>query len=303
MHPRIIAIALTLLGPLTAGAAEPVAHSFLLVGPTFVGIIDEQGGESWDAGKPRGRDGYVLDNGNVLVAWADEVLELTRDHEVVFRYELSPENKEIGSAVRLEEGATLITELGSKPRILEVDTDGNKVAETPLQPETKRVHMQTRMARKLNSGNYLVPHLLAFAVKEYEPSGKVVRTIATDLPELGGRKAETWPFTAIQLEEGATLVTLTHGNQVAEFDKRGNVQWLLTNDDLPGSPLDDPCGAQRLPNGNTVIASYHASGDAIKALEVTPEKEIVWTYSGPHKVHGLHVLTTNGQPIEGKPQK
>jgi hypothetical protein len=31
--------------------------------------------------------------------------------------------------------------------------------------------MQTRMARQLRSGNYLVPHLLAFAIKEYSTDG------------------------------------------------------------------------------------------------------------------------------------
>lgn len=64
----------------------------------------------------------------------------------------------------------------------------------------------------------------------------------------------------------------------------------------------DPCGAQRLPNGHTVIASYNAS-EGIKLFEVTPQKKIVWQYEGPHRVHHFQVLTTNGQPIVGKPLK
>ena len=60
----------------------------------------------------------------------------------------------------------------------------------PLKPETKNGHMQTRMARKLTNGNYIVPHLLAFAVKEYKPDGTVVRTIRTDLEELGDARRE-----------------------------------------------------------------------------------------------------------------
>jgi hypothetical protein len=300
MHKILLIFALILFVSQSASGEEPIRHSFLLVGPTFTGIIDEQGQEAWDTGKPGGRDGFVLDNGNVLITWGDEVRELTRDKEEVFHYAKSEENKELETAQRLENGHTLIVELGPAPRLLEVDAGGNIVVQVPLQPETDNYHMQTRMARKLENGNYLAPHLLAFAVKEYDPQGTVVQTITTDLAPLGGRESEAWPFTAIRLEDGATLVTLTHSNQVAEFDEEGQLRWLLTNDDLPGEPLADPCGAQRLPNGNTVIASYAAKEDAIKALEVTPEKEIVWTYSGPHRAHELQVLTTNGETLEGK---
>jgi hypothetical protein len=35
-------------------------------------------------------------------------------------------------------------------------------------------HMQTRMARKLPSGNYVVPQLLDKVVREYTPGGKIV---------------------------------------------------------------------------------------------------------------------------------
>jgi hypothetical protein len=203
----------------------------------------------------------------------------------------------------LENGNTLITELGKKPRLLEVAADGKIVVETPLLPETDNAHMQTRMARKLPSGNYLVPHLLAFKVKEYTPAGKVVREMRTDLDTLGGRAAENWPFTAIRLADGRTLVNLTHGNKTVEFDAEGKVVWEVSNADFPDlKPFADPCGGQRLPNGNTVIASYGSKG-AIKAFEVTPDKQIVWKYTGPHRIHELQILTTNGKPLEGEPLK
>ena len=46
-----------------------------------------------------------------------------------------------------------------------------------------------------------------------------------------------------------------------------------------------------------------AQKGSIKALEVTPEKEIVWTYTGPHNIHKLQVLTTSGKLVEGSPLK
>ncbi|WP_254512609.1 beta-propeller domain-containing protein [Anatilimnocola floriformis] len=284
-------------------AQEPIRHSLFIAGPNFTGIIDEEGKEIWNSGKNGARDGFVLPSGNVLIAWSSEAKEFTRDKKVVWEYKLSPENREIGTLERLENGNTLLTELGPKPRLLEVTAEGKIAVEFPLQPETDNAHMQTRMARKLAGGNYLVPHLLAFKVKEYSPDGKVVSQIATDFDELGGRKAETWPFTAIRLASGNTLVTLTHSNRVVEFDSAGKVVWKISNEDFPElKPFADPCGAHRLPNGNTMIASYAAT-KGIKVFEVSPEKKIVWQYEGPFRAHELQVLTTNGKPIEGKPLK
>lgn len=282
--------------------ADEIRHSFFIAGPTFTGIIEEDGSEGWNAGRAAARDGFVLENGNVLIAWVDEVKEFTRSHDVVFHYRRSPENKEIGTVQRLPDGRTLITELGAQPRLLEVTPDGKIAVNVPLAPETNNAHMQTRMARKLSNGNYLVPHLLAFRVKEYTPEGKVVRSIATDLEELGGRAAENWPFTAIVLDNDQLLVNLTHGNKTVIFDQAGKVLWKVSNDDFPGKPFDDPCGAQRLPNGNTVICSYHAP-KGIKVFEVTPDKKIVWTYEGPHRAHEIQVLTTNGKPLPWPPLK
>jgi hypothetical protein len=286
----------------TVAADEPIRHSFFIAGPSFTGIIDEDGKEVWDSGKAAARDGFVLENGNVLIAWSDEVKEFTRDKKVVFHFAKSPENREIGTVQRLNGGRTLITELGSKPRLMEVDEAGKIVLEFPLQAETDNAHMQTRMARKLASGNYLVPHLLAFKVKEYTPKGEVVQSFPTDMDDLGGRKAENWPFTAIRLENGNTLVNLTHGNKTVELDAKGAVIWKISNDDFPEKPFADPCGGQRLPNGNTVIASYGSKGP-IKIFEVTPDKEIVWTYQGKHNAHEIQILTTNGKAVEGKPLK
>ena len=290
----------------TCLAQKPIRHSIFIAGPTFTGILGEDGDEIWSAGKAGARDGCVLPNGNVLIAWSDDVRELTRaNNKTGFHYRLSADNEEIGTAQRLENGNTLITELGKKPRLMEVDPTGKIAVSFELAPETDNGHMQTRMARKLTGGTYLVPHLLAFKVKEYDASGKILKEFRTDFEQLGGRAAENWPFTAIRLENGNTLVNLTHGNKTIEVDADGEIVWQVSNDDVEGKPFADPCGAQRLPNGNTVIASYAAKPDEgiVKIFELTREKKIVWSYSGKHRAHEIHVLTTNGQPIEGNPMR
>lgn len=284
-------------------SASGVRHSFLITG-SKTAIIGEDSRILWEVSE-RSRDGFVLPSGNVLVSHHREVREYTRDGRVVFRYQLSPENAEMGTAVRLAGGHTLIVERGAQPRLIEVTPGGEIAKSVPLQPETDNHHMQTRKARKLANGNYLVPHLLAFKVKEYRPDGTVAAVIATDLPELGGRPAQNWPFTAIRLADGNTLVNLTHGNQTAEFSPTGQVVWKATNADV-GGRFADPCGGQRLENGNTVICSYgQKAPDRPKAFEITRDKQVVWEYlnAGLTGIHEIHVLTTNGQPVAWPPLK
>jgi len=299
------------LGCLPLGAQEKIAHSYLVLGAKTA-IIAENGSVTWEY-SGGSRDGFVLPNGNVLIAFGNRVEEVTVDQQVVFRYTLDPSNKEIGTAERLYNGNTLVTELGPNPRLLEIaapldaandsKVDGKIVSEIKLDPETDNAHMQTRMARQLRNGNYLVPHLLAFAVKEYTPEGRVVRTIRTDLEELGGRPAENWPFTAIRLDNGHTVLSLTHGNKVVEVDGSGSVVWKLTNADVDGL-LKDPCGSQRLANGNTVVGS-HAATTGISMIEVTPENKIVWSSDHPMAagVHHFQILSTNGKREPGRPAK
>ena len=272
-----------------------IRHSFLICGnPTA--LVNEKNEIVWQT-KGYGRDGFVLKSGNVLVSIGNEAKEITREGEIVWSYKLSKGNKELGSSVRLDNGNTLIVERGVKPQLLEVCKDGSIAVTVPLKPDTQNGHMQTRMARKLPNGNYIVPHLLAFAVKEYKPDGTVVRTIRTDLEELGGRKARNWPFTAIQLKGGNLLVNLTNGNKTVEFDPSGKVAWRVDNSHVDGR-FADPCGGQRLANGNTLICSYgQRKGDMPKLFEVTRDKKVVWEYFNPVvRAHEVHVISTNGKP-------
>lgn len=278
-----------------------ILHSYLVMGAKTA-IIEEDGSTGWEYA-PGSRDGFGLPSGNILLAYSDRVEEVTRDKRVVFSYSRSKENREIGTTQRLYNGNTLITELGTRPRLLEVNGMGVVVMDVPLQPETDNAHMQTRMARQLRNGNYLVPHLLAFAIKEYSPDGKVVHVIKTDLEEVGGRAGENWPFTAIRLDNGNTVASLTHGNKVVEFDPRGAIVWKITNDDVNGL-FKDPCGSQRLANGNTVIGS-HGANKGISMVEVTPDKKIVWSSDHPlaASVHHFQILSTNGKAEPGMPLK
>ena len=196
----------------------------------------------------------------------------------------------------LENGNVVLTEAGPNPRLLEVDRTGKVVVEFALQCQNTNHHMQSRMARKLPNGNYLVPQLLDKVVREYTPKGEIVWEYKT--PET---PKDSWPFTAIRIPNGNTIVTLTHGNSIVEVDPKGQVVWQVTNADLPGAPLKDPCGAQWLPNGHIVVTSYAAKGDALKLIEINRDKQIVWSRQDgkPHGIHEFQILDPQGKPLEG----
>jgi len=280
-----------------------VKHSFLGVGHANKAvIIGEDGAVLWRFGLPAS-DGWVLPSGNVLLALYRTkkflnggVVEVDRKtKKIVFEYK--GRQKETSTVQPLPDGTFLVAELGPQPRAVVINRQGKIVKTTPLQCQKKNFHMQTRMLRALPNGNYLAPHLLDFAVKEYDAStGKVLRTFATDER---GRKKRDWPFTAIRLKNGNTLIACTNGNRIIEVDGRGKIVWSVTNSDLGESLFADACGAQRLPNGNTVISSYRARGKKVKLFEITRKKKVVWRYSGMSAgFHHFQILTTNGKPLK-----
>lgn len=275
-----------------------IRHSFLVTGSKMTAIFDEESKVIWSV-KGGSRDGTVLPDGNILICEGKRVVEYKKGtDQIVWSYKLDPRNKEVAAAWRLDDGNTLVVENGVAPRLFEVTPTGEIAVDFPLQPETDNIHLQSRMARKLPNGNYLVPHLLAFAVKEYTPTGEVVNIIKTDLEELGGREQRNWPFTAIRKDDGSTLVNLTNGNKTVVFGSDGEVLWKCDNSDVDGR-FADPCGAHLLPNGNVVIGSY-GQKDRSKPIyfEVTPEKEVVWEFYHPKaKSHEVHILTTNGTAL------
>jgi hypothetical protein len=279
---------------------EKISHSFLVSGSETY-IVDGNDSVAWRYPKST-RDGWVLPDGHLLLAVSKgkeypggAAVELDREGRIHFEYKGT--QSEVNTVQALPNGNLILTEAGRKPRLLEIDRSGKTLAEIPLACQLDNFHMQTRMTRKLSNGNYLVPHLLDRVLREYRPDGSVAWEARTpDEPK------ECWPFTAIRLDDGNTLVSLTHGNRIVELDAAGKVAWQVSNDDL-GSPLfRDPCGAQRLPNGNTVIASYGMAAKGIKLFEVTRDKRVVWTWSSERPgVHHVQILETNGKPLEGPP--
>ena len=278
-----------------------IAHSFITAGRGGISIVDEDGKTEWHVNRPAS-DVWMLETGNVLAAIYPSkgfkgggVPEIDREtKKIVWKYVGT--QKEISTVQKIGDDEYLVAELGANPRAITINRAGEVLSEMAFDCQKANVHMQTRMLRALPNGNYIAPHLLDFAVKEYKPkTGKVIKEIKTDER---GRDKKDWPFTAIRLKGGNTLIGCTNGNRVIEVDRKGEIVWSVDNDDLGESIIDDACGVQRLPSGNTVITSYHAKDDKVKLFEVTPDKKIVWKFTGLKKgIHHFQILTTNGDSL------
>lgn len=309
---KLTFLLLMLLMTSRSTTAEETKHGFLATGGSTY-IMNGAGEKIWTY-PGKSRDGYVLADGTVILTVnkgkkypGGAVVSINREsgeEKLIWKGTQS----EVNSAQPTADGTFVLTEAGKKPRLLEVDGDGKVLVEFPLQCQSDNHHMETRMARKLPDGTYLAPHLLDFAVKHYDKSGKLLGEMGTTVDGDPERKIHSWPFTAIRQDNGHTLVCCTNGNRVVEFDADGKVAWQLTNDDLPGPWLQDPCGGQVLPNGNVVITSY-AGGrkdvNAPKLIEVNRDKKVVWTYSDGEQqgIHHFQILTADGKALPGPQMK
>lgn len=281
---------------LVASAADPAPkRSFLMLGGATQ-IVDADGKVVWKY-PAETRDGCVLPNGNVLLTLhksdaypGGAVIEVTRDHKVVFEYKGT--QAEVNTAQRLPDGRTMLTEAGDHPRLLEVDAAGRIQVELPLQCTAKNPHLQSRMARKLPDGHYLVPQ--DRLVRELDATGKVVWEYQAPSSKLDNRT-----FCALRNAAGHTLISLTIGNQLVEVDAAGKVDWELKQGELADAPLTRTTALAWLPNGNIVFSNYDARAPKPKLVEITRDKKVVWTYVDGTKsgVHEFQLLDAEGKPL------
>ena len=261
---------------------------------------------SWPANT---REGWVLPDGNVLLALSKggstpkgAAVEIKRGtngaaDEIVWRYDGTQD--EVNSIQKTPDGTYVLTEAGPNPRLVELAPDGSVKVEFPLACQKQNAHMQSRMARKQPDGTYLVPHLLDFAIIRYDAAGRELARIDTHVA--GEPTANSWPFTAIALADGGILAGLTNGNRVVEYGTDGKPRWEVTAADVDAA-INDACGIQRLPSGNTMIASYRIGKDGVRLVEVSPEKKVVWKWQGNvPNVHHFQVLAVDGVAVPWPP--
>jgi hypothetical protein len=293
-----------------ARCGEPAGRRVLGEDGGRVAIVDEKGRVEWEyRTNAQSHDLWLLPNGNVLLAIGPAaVAEVTPDKKVVWKYEAKPKagyggRVEVHAFQPLADGTILVAESGNR-RIVEVDRNGKIVREVPLMVEHPDAHRDTRLVRKLDSGNYLVCHEGDGAVREYEPSGKVVWSYKLDLggrPESPGHGPEghgTSIFSAYRLPNENTLIGGGNNNRVLEVSPAGEVVWSIDQKELPGVTLAWVTMLHPLPDGNVIIDNCHAGPDNPQLIEVTREKKVVWTFKDfktfGNSLAATRVLDANG---------
>jgi len=181
-------------------------------------IVAPDGSLEWEMKVGPIHDAWVLPNGNILFqqGWT-KIVEVTPAKQTVWEYDAGRMNGNEGRRVevhafqRLDNGLTMIVKSGPA-RILEVDKDGRIQREIKLKVNHPSTHSDTRLARKIANGHYLVAHESDGFVREYDAAVKVVWDFEVPLfgkPRKGGHGPEAFGnslFSAIRLENGNTLI-------------------------------------------------------------------------------------------------
>lgn len=290
--------------PMLAGVAAATLFSALATaadtptpGPPYrvlaqdrgkVAIVGPDGKVEWEVPlRHTAHDIQLLPNGNIVMPTDNVTLvEMTPEKKVVWKHVSRPAYTykgaiEIHAFQRLPDGRTMVAETGNK-RIIEVDAEDRIVKEIPLVVDKPNSHRDTRRARKLANGHYLVCHELDGTVREYDDAGKVVWSYTLDLagrPATPGHKGHgTEVFNAIRLPDGNTLIAGGNNNRVLEVTPEGKVVWSIDHDELPGIKLAWVTSLQRRPNGNLIVGNTHAGPENPQLFEVTRDKKVVWTF-------------------------
>ena len=265
----------------TASADDASVHSGrprkVLVGDystKTLAMVNEKGEVEWQVPIRNIHDAAVLPNGNILYQtdWT-EIVEMSPDQKVVWRYDARSNGNEgkrveVHAFQRLSNGTTMIVESGPA-RIIEVDSNGQIQKQIALRVDHPNPHTDTRLARKLDNGHYLVAHEGANqVVREYDDQGKVVWEYKT------GTKV----YSAIRLKNGNTLIGTGDGHRVIEVNPAGTIVWSVEEKELPGITLAWVTMVDRLANGNTLIVNCHGGEKNPQIIEVDTKKNVVWSF-------------------------
>ncbi|MGY4385861.1 hypothetical protein ACVWYN_002909 [Pedobacter sp. UYP24] len=222
-------------------------------------------------GKGEISDAVMLTNGNVLFAHQFGITLINKDKKVLWKYD-APDGFETHTAQPIGEDHVIFVQNGNPAKVCVMNIKTNTVVKEFAIPFKSGTHGQIRHARLTKEGTLLIAHMDLAKVNEYDLDGKILSSI--DVPSV---------WSAAQLPSGNLLVA-SNQRFVKELNRKGDVVWEYLLDDVKDYKLTSPQIAMRLPNGNTLINNWFnqwdgkvvAGNEPVQAVEVTPDKKIVW---------------------------
>jgi hypothetical protein len=257
------------------GLAE---HDFFYAGEgkTERMYIVRDGKVAWSyvhPGKGEISDAVLQPNGNILFAHQFGVTEINADKQVVWNFD-APPNTEIHTAQPYGTNSVWFVQNGDPAKFVMVNkTTGATEREFVLPVKNpKGTHGHFRHARITDAGTLLVAHMDLGKAAEYDLNGKELWSL--DVPGI---------WSATPLKNGNILVVSNH-RLVREVNRAGETVWEWTSADAPDYKLSSLQLATRLPNGNTIINNWFNQWNGkldpatapVQAIEVTPDKKVVW---------------------------
>ncbi len=219
-------------------------------------------------------DATLLSNGNVIFSHMSGASEISPEKKIVWDYP-APIGTEVHSVQSVGKDRVLIMRNGNPAKAMIINTSTGKTEkEITIPTPITGTHGQFRHIRMTPAGTILVPHLSEGKVVEYNLDGQPIWSVAAP---------NAW--SAVRLKNGNTLIAGDAKGYVREVNPQGETVWEFTQADAPFKVFNLQT-AQRLANGNTVLANWCA-GDkkteewpgTVQVAEVTPEKKIAWTIS------------------------
>ncbi|MBK8101006.1 MAG: PQQ-binding-like beta-propeller repeat protein [Planctomycetes bacterium] len=280
--------------PADLQAAARVGHRVLLGAHGRLVRLAADGAIEWQMPWGGIHDLHVRDNGHILVQQdLRRVVEIDPvTQRIVWQYDAATGHGNAGRRVEVHafqpllEDTMLIAESGPA-RLLQIARDGTVQANVPLTVRNPDPHRDTRLVRRLPTGNWLVCHEGDGAVREYDDAGKVVWQFEVPLfgkdrrsghgPEAFGNQV----FAAVRLPDGHTLVTTGNGHSLLTVAADGTIVDAIHQDDLAGVRLAWVTTIEVLKNGNYVLGNCHAGPGQPVLVEFEPKsRRVVWTLDG-----------------------
>jgi len=218
-------------------------------------------------------DAILLPNGNVLFAHQFGVTEIDADKKVLWNYDATA-GTEIHTAQPFSSNSVCFVQNGDPAKFIVMNKDSLKAEREFVLPvkNSKSVHGQFRHARLTAAGTVLVAHMDLGKAVEYDLDGKELWS--TEVPGV---------WSATPLLSGNVLAASNRGF-VRELNRKGDTVWEWTPSEAPGYQISNLQLATHLPNGNTLINNWFnqwsgkldLTNQPVQAIEVTPDKRIVW---------------------------
>lgn len=254
-------------------AMKPLGYN-VLVTDAKRGLVvkyNQAGDRLWSVPSHHCLDAWPLEDGKVLMTFnASEETQgqggvriVDAKKNVLFEYRTQGE---VLSCQPLDDGRILVSK-NSQGEFDFIDRDGKVVNNFALKAKGMG-HKTVRIARATDEGTFLAAECYSNALREYDQSGKLIRSIAAH-----------GVFSGQRLKNGNTLIACFFEPRVFEVDQKGNVVWELKHDELPPDFRAPHFGeARRLANGNSLICNYwkNPTPKSVHVFEITPDKNIIW---------------------------